>query len=120
MDGLKRRGLRERLERVLAPAGLAASTFEVGPDEYCLFELDFDKVATPSELTRAEREVTRLVLDGLTNEQIAKARGTAPSTVANQLQAIFEKLGVNGRLELVAHCVERSRLEPAEATKDPA
>lgn len=119
MDGTKRGQVGGGLERVLAPAGLAASTFEVGADEYCLFELDFDQIATPSELTRAEREVTGLVLEGLTNEQIAKARGTAPSTVANQLQAIFEKLGVNGRLELVAHCVERSRLGPAEATKEP-
>jgi DNA-binding CsgD family transcriptional regulator len=71
--------------------------------------MDFGAMMTVAyTLTRAEREVTALVLEGHTNEQIAKARGTAPSTVANQLQAIFEKLGVNGRLELVAHCVERS------------
>jgi DNA-binding CsgD family transcriptional regulator len=119
MNGLKSGQARERLERVLPPAGLEASTFEVGTDEYCLFELDFDEVAAPSELTRAEREVTRLVLEGRTNEQIATARGTAPSTVANQLQAIFEKLGINGRLELIAHCVERSRRGAIEAPKAP-
>jgi DNA-binding NarL/FixJ family response regulator len=117
MSGRKRGQAREGLEQVQAPAGLEALTFEVGPDEYCLFELDFDKVATPSELTRAEREVTTLVLEGWTNEQIAKARGTAPSTVANQLQAIFEKLDVNGRLELVAYCVERSRFRTEVTTK---
>jgi DNA-binding CsgD family transcriptional regulator len=94
---------------VQAPAGLEAFTFELGADEYCLFELDFAEVATPAELTCAEREVTALVLEGRTNEQIAKARGTSPSTVANQLQAIFEKLGVSGRPELVTHCVERAR-----------
>ena len=92
-----------------APAGLEAFTFEVGADEYCLFSLDFAQIATPPELTRAEREVTALVLEGRSNEQIARARGTSVSTVANQLQAIFEKLNVSGRLELVAHCVERSR-----------
>lgn len=53
-------------------------------------------------LTRAEREVSRLMLRGLTNAAIARARVTSRYTVANQLRAIYQKLGVSSRRELVA------------------
>ena len=36
------------------------------------------------------------------NSAIAEARGTSVRTVANQIQAIFKKLGVSSRSELVA------------------
>ena len=54
-----------------------------------------------SELTSAEREVALLVLDGLTNAEIGVQRKTSPRTVANQVAAVFRKLGVHGRLELI-------------------
>lgn len=53
-------------------------------------------------LTRAEREVARLAASGLQNDEIARARGTTTSTVANQLGAIYRKLGVGSRFELAA------------------
>lgn len=53
------------------------------------------------ELTCAEREVALLVLDGLTNAEIGIQRKTSPRTVANQVAAVFRKLGVHGRLELI-------------------
>jgi DNA-binding CsgD family transcriptional regulator len=58
--------------------------------------------AIPAALTAAEREVVRLALDGLSNAQVARARGTSVSTVANQLASIFRKLGVGSRYELIA------------------
>jgi DNA-binding NarL/FixJ family response regulator len=54
-----------------------------------------------SELTLAEREVTLLVVDGLTNAEIGVQRNSSPRTVANQIAAVFRKLGVHGRLELI-------------------
>jgi len=33
---------------------------------------------------------------------VARARGTSPSTIANQLASIFKKLGVGSRFELIA------------------
>lgn len=53
-------------------------------------------------LTPAEREVALLVVRGLSNAAIAKQRRCAVRTVANQLQAIYRKLGVASRAELGA------------------
>ncbi|MEZ4219870.1 MAG: helix-turn-helix transcriptional regulator [Polyangiaceae bacterium] len=54
------------------------------------------------ELSAAEREVAMLVIRGLSNRQIAAARGTKERTVANQIASIFRKLGVGSRVELAA------------------
>jgi DNA-binding NarL/FixJ family response regulator len=51
-------------------------------------------------LTDREREVASLVVEGLRNEEIGKRMGTTEKTVRNHLTAIFDKLGVSGRLEL--------------------
>jgi DNA-binding NarL/FixJ family response regulator len=52
------------------------------------------------ELTEAEIAVVHDVLAGLSNAEIGEKRGTALRTVANQVAAIFRKLGVSSRLEL--------------------
>ena len=52
-------------------------------------------------LSAAEREVAELVARGLSNAAIAKRRSTTARTVANQLAAIFRKLGVRSRAALV-------------------
>lgn len=61
----------------------------------------------PTELTRAEKEVTGLLLEGLTNHEIARTRGTSVRTVANQVAAIFRKLKVTARAELGQALLER-------------
>ena len=53
-------------------------------------------------LTKAEREVALQLLRGRSNGAIARARNTSPHTVANQLRAIYGKLGVGSRRELSA------------------
>ena len=61
-------------------------------------------VASPpdlAKLTAAEKEVTELVAQGLTNAQIAERRQASERTVANQLQSVFRKLGVSSRSELI-------------------
>lgn len=50
-----------------------------------------------ARLTRVEAEVLRLTIEGKTHAEIATGRGTSRRTVANQLGAIFRKLGVSGR-----------------------
>jgi DNA-binding CsgD family transcriptional regulator len=59
-------------------------------------------LSLPAVLTEAERDVARLVYDGLTTEEIAGRRGTAGRTVANQLSSIYRKLDICSRQELVA------------------
>jgi DNA-binding CsgD family transcriptional regulator len=53
-------------------------------------------------LTAAEREVALALLRGATNRAIAAERGTALQTVANQIAALYAKLGVHSRAELAA------------------
>jgi len=63
-------------------------------------------------LSPAELEVCLLFLDGLSHRQIADYRHTSVRTTANQLAAVFRRLKVSGRLELLAHvaldCVKES------------
>jgi DNA-binding CsgD family transcriptional regulator len=59
-------------------------------------------VADAYRLTEREREVTRLVARGLPTEAIAARLYLSPWTVQDHLKAIFEKVGVATRGELVA------------------
>jgi DNA-binding NarL/FixJ family response regulator len=56
--------------------------------------------AAADELTRRERQITSYVSRGLRNHEIAFILGTSPNTVHNQLQRIFEKVGIATRTEL--------------------
>jgi DNA-binding NarL/FixJ family response regulator len=49
-----------------------------------------------------ERQIVRLVVLGLTNDEIAQRLFLAKSTVAGHLTAVFRRLGVRSRRELVA------------------
>jgi len=53
-------------------------------------------------LTRREREVARLVIDGLSTEDIATALFISVHTVRDHLKAMFGKMGVSRRQDLAA------------------
>lgn len=55
----------------------------------------------PDSLTEAEREIAQLLYDGLSNREISQRRDTSTRTVANQIAAIYEKLEVSSRGDLV-------------------
>lgn len=57
----------------------------------------------PPSLTDRERDIVALVGKGLRNEEIARRLGISEKTVRNNLTAVFDKLGVSGRLELVVY-----------------
>jgi DNA-binding NarL/FixJ family response regulator len=84
------------------PTGLEARVFKLGEEELVVFSLPQAEVSLPGELSAAEKEVAELIVRGLSNSEIAAERGTALRTVANQVQAIFTKLGVGSRGELIA------------------
>lgn len=56
----------------------------------------------PATLTAAECDVVALILEGKSNAAIAKARGVAVRTVANQVASILRKLDVESRSALIA------------------
>jgi DNA-binding NarL/FixJ family response regulator len=51
-------------------------------------------------LTRWERRISILVMEGLTNREISKTVGASEQVVKNHLRSVFDKLGVWSRLEL--------------------
>ncbi len=63
---------------------------------------DTQRFQLPGPLTAAERANLSGVVGGLTNEQIARARGRSVRTVANQLAALYRRFGVRSRLEAIA------------------
>ncbi|MDX2019895.1 MAG: helix-turn-helix transcriptional regulator [Deltaproteobacteria bacterium] len=59
-------------------------------------------------LTDAERAVAGLIAEGLSNAEIATARGTSTRTIANQVANILAKLSVDSRVDLVAQLLGRA------------
>jgi pimeloyl-ACP methyl ester carboxylesterase/DNA-binding CsgD family transcriptional regulator len=63
--------------------------------------------AHEAALTPAEREVLRLVAQGLDNTTIARQLEKSAKTVRNQISSIFDKLGVRTRAEAIVHVRDR-------------
>jgi DNA-binding NarL/FixJ family response regulator len=97
------------LEEFAAPRRLEAIRLSADDDEYVLFSFSITPLEAPLELSCAEQDVVRRVLEGYSNAEIAALRRSSTNTVANQLRSIYSKLGVSGRLELVKRCVAGTR-----------
>jgi DNA-binding CsgD family transcriptional regulator len=70
--------------------------------------IDIAEASGGSNLTRREREVLRLVADGLTNADIASRLVVSPRTVHAHLRSVYSKLGVSTRTAAVAKAHELS------------
>jgi DNA-binding CsgD family transcriptional regulator len=89
--------------------GLAISPIE---NDYLVFSLPVDADRGGiliHALTPTEASVARLAAAGVSNGYIARLRRCSVNTVANQLSAIYRKLGVCGRRELGARLASFDR-----------
>jgi DNA-binding NarL/FixJ family response regulator len=67
-----------------------------------------------AQLKEYERDLVRLIAEGLKNGQIAVRLGLSEKTVRNRLSSLFDKLGVNDRLGLAVYAFEHGLLnQPA-------
>ncbi|TMC22361.1 MAG: response regulator transcription factor [Chloroflexi bacterium] len=64
-----------------------------------------------SSLTEREREILKLVAEGLTNNQIAERLIISPKTVDTHRTHIMDKLNLHSRAELVKYAIRRGLLE---------
>ena len=58
-------------------------------------------------LTPREKAVIGLLMQGFPNREIARSLSMAEQTVKNHLRAIFDKVGVSDRLELVLYAIHQ-------------
>ena len=105
-------GFASRAEYLKVMASLRAGSPDggvriVGSDGLCWVFFPVESLNLDPRLTAAEREVVAGVLNGRSNAAIALGRRTSTRTVANQLAAIYRKLGVFSRWELAAHAGRR-------------
>jgi DNA-binding NarL/FixJ family response regulator len=66
-------------------------------------DADPQPLAWPEALTEREREIIRLVEQGLSNKDIAHRLSISDSTVRHHMTSIFDKVGVPNRQKLLIH-----------------
>jgi DNA-binding NarL/FixJ family response regulator len=63
-------------------------------------------------LTLRELEVTKLIAEGLTSDEVADTLMIAKNTVNRHRDNILEKLGMRNRVELTRYAIKRGLVEP--------
>jgi DNA-binding NarL/FixJ family response regulator len=98
---LKSAGRDELIEAITTVAG-GGSYLQVSLARSLVARFADAKTVSPSLLTAGEREVLRLVADGLGNREIAVRVGRTEVGVRTLLHSTFKRLGVKSRSEAVA------------------
>lgn len=84
------------------PPGLRATRLVWRGAPWLVLSFPLRPPPTPTALTEAEASILEGLVAGDLNQDLARARGTSARTIANQVGAIFRKLGVSSRAELLA------------------
>lgn len=92
---------------VLRDAIYAAMRGELPLDDKAVKILAEQKIDLLDSISKRERDVMRLVAQGLTNKAIAKELTISEKTVKAHLTNIFSKLGLKDRLQLALYVKER-------------
>jgi len=76
-------------------------------------EMIFDKkIPFLEELTDSEKQILRLIADGMKRKEIAETLYISERTLSNHLQHIFEKLGVSSSVEAVTKSIQMGYIPP--------
>jgi DNA-binding CsgD family transcriptional regulator len=87
---------------------MRVTRFTCCSESFVVLSIPLHEPSSTDSLTHSERDIARRILRGDSNAEIAAARGTSVRTVANQVRAIFAKLHVCSRAELVARIARPS------------
>ena len=105
-------GLRSRAEvaAFFAPEGVRArlARLDVGSDTLLVGDYGGVDRKNLSSLTPAEQAIALMLLQGATNHEIAKRRGSSYNTIANQIASIYDKLSVKNRAELASRLTAKA------------
>jgi len=71
-------------------------------------------------LTPRERDVIRLVAEGMRNQEIGVALSLREHTVRNYIFRVFEKLGLSSRVELVLYALKAEQSFGDQSSRDAA
>lgn len=71
------------------------------------------------ELTQRETEVLRLMANGAKNDEIAAALVITNQTVKNHVRSIFNKLGVDSRVDAVLYALEHDLAASPDIDEQP-
>ncbi len=67
-----------------------------------------DAIEDSVNITDREREIIKLVVDGMSNKEIAAKLFISDGTVRNTISFLLEKLGVNDRTQLAVYAVKHN------------
>ncbi len=74
---------------------------------------------TQQSLSRRQAEIANLIVAGNSSREIAEALFLSPRTVEHHIEAIFNRLGVRSRVELVTELLRPGLLERARPPVPP-
>jgi DNA-binding NarL/FixJ family response regulator len=94
-------------------AALRGETFIYPDTVRALLREHMERDEAPKDLlTEREREVVKLVAEGHTSEEIARALVISPKTVERHRENVLGKLGLRNRVELTRYAIRRGLVEP--------
>jgi len=70
------------------------------------------------DLTPRERAVLLLISEGLSNQEVADRLSVSKRTISTNLAAIFQKLGVHTRLQVVVQARQLGLLDALQADEN--
>jgi DNA-binding NarL/FixJ family response regulator len=100
----------EDIARGIRTVAAGGSSLEPRVASKVLASMSVGARPTASALSAREREVLRLVADGLPTKQIANALSISERTVKFHVNSIFHKLGAENRAQAVALAAQRGLL----------